>query len=295
MQNVLVTGGCGFIGSHVTDCLIERGYDVTVLDNLSQGRREWVHPKAQFVEGDVRHLDTVKYLMAGKSAVFHLAAMSRVLPSITGGVASALHSADVNIMGTLNVLVAASERRAKVIYSASSTVYGNTPAPHIESGDIDLQTPYAVSKYTGEMYCNQFAKMYGLKTVCLRYFQVYGPRQPTEGEYAMVTGIFIHQMKAGKPLTIMGGKQRRDFVHVKDIAKANVLAFEKELAGTLNIGTGHSHSIQELADLISPNQIHLEPRSYDMKETKAQTDKCKHMLGWLPEIGFIEGTKALLS
>lgn len=298
--SVLVTGGAGFIGSHVAETLQCAGYDVDVVDNLSQGNREWVPDGVRFIEGDILDLKLMRELCAGKRGVFHLAAMSRVLPSINAGPESALFSAEQNITGTLNVLTAAAEAKVdKVVYSASSTYYGNRPAPHREDDPIGAHTPYAVSKYVGELYCQRFSAMYGLPTVCLRYFQVYGPRCPKSGPYAMVSSIFIDQWNNGMPLTINGdGSQRRDFVHVYDVAKANQLAFERNSTITttgeaINIGRGESFSIQMLADLISPNQVYTEPRAFDMKETLADTSKCWRALAWVPEIGFTKGTLAL--
>lgn len=298
-KNVLVTGGAGFIGSHVAETLLASDYNVTVVDNLSQGQRAWVPKQAEFFTGDVTDLELMRRLCKGQDGVFHLAAMSRVLPSLGGGAASALFSAEQNITGTLNTLVAAAEAGVrKVVYSASSTYYGATTPPHKEDGPNGLATPYAVSKYVGELYCRQFSMMYNLPTVCLRYFQVYGPRCPKSGPYAMVSSIFIDQAKCGAPLTIHGdGSQKRDFVHVYDVATANVLAFEKPVAGgeVINIGRGESFSIQQLADLISPNQVHTEPRAFDMPETRATVGKCWDKLGWVPTIHFIGGTKALIN
>lgn len=298
MKNVLVTGGAGFIGSHVVELLLSRGYAVTVLDNLSLGSREWVPAGAEFLEADILDLDKVRAACAGKSGILHLAAMSRVLPSLTGGPSTCLHSADQNIRGTLNVLVAAAEAGVKkVVYSASSTRYGSLSAPHEEGMTPDCQTPYAVSKHCGELYALQFQRMYGLPVVCLRYFQVYGPRQPIMGAYAMVTGIFIDQRVRGQPLTIHGdGSQRRDFVHVHDVAEANVRALESDVSGeSINIGTGVSHSIKELADLISHEQVFSQPRQHDMQETRADTEKCKRLLGWSPVLDFREKTLELLA
>lgn len=287
MSQVLVTGAAGFIGSHVAELLVKRGYDVTALDNLSQGNREWVPSDATFIKGDVCDLPLVRRLCVGKEAVFHLAAMSRVLPSLRGGPSATLFSADNNITGTLNMLVAATEAKVgKFIYSASSTCYGNTPPPHYEDMPEACETPYAVSKYAGEMYALQFARMYKLPVVSLRYFQVYGPRQPVSGEYAMVTGIFLDQHKRGVPLTVHGdGSQRRDFVHVHDVAEANVRSFEGPLnAHVINIGTGQNTSIKELADMISPNQERQRPRQHDMAATLADTSRCKELLRWVPGI-----------
>lgn len=297
MTKVLVTGGAGFIGSHLVERLCRFGYSVTVLDNLSQGKREWVDPAATLIEGDVLDLELVRRLMRDKDGVFHLAAMSRVLPSIGAGSASTLFSAEQNIMGTLNVLVAAEENGVgKVVYSASSTFYGNNPAPHNEDDKPGCTTPYAISKYAAEQYAIQFDRMYGLPVVCLRYFQVYGPHCPSSGPYAMVTSIFIEQAKKQQPLTIHGdGQQRRDFVHVRDVAKANQLAFEQGVHGVvINVGTGKSHSIKELADMVSDYQVNLPPRAFDMRETRADTTLCRLELGWVPEIDFKSGTETLI-
>ena len=301
-KRILVTGGAGFIGSHVAETFLSRGYEVTVLDNLSQGKRDWVPSGAGFVEGDVTDLSTCRQYTYGKDGVIHLAAMSRVLPSIGAGPESTLFSANQNIIGTLNILTAAAEAKVKkVVYSASSTYYGSTPCPHREDGLTGMATPYAVSKYVGELYCKQFSAMFSLPTVCLRYFQVYGPRCPSTGTYAMVSSIFIEQARRGEPLTIQGdGSQRRDFVHVYDVARANLLAFERPGLGSgdsggevINVGRGESFSIKELADLISPKQIHVAPRAFDMKETLADIGKCGRLLEWVPEIPFVRGTIAL--
>lgn len=298
MSKVLVTGGAGFIGSHLAERLIQEGYKVTVLDDLSTGNQDWVPEKCDFIYGNVTDLETVRLAMAGQEGVFHLAAMSRVLPSIGKGPESALFSASQNITGTLNVLVAAAEQKcAKLIYSASSTYYGNNPAPHYEEQFLGAHTPYGISKHVGELYCKQFSRMFGLPTVCLRYFQVYGPRCPSSGEYAMVSSIFIEQAKRGMPLTIHGdGSQRRDFVHVSDIVEANVRAFHSTIGGgeVINVGRGESHSIKELADLISPNQVFGPPRPFDMKETEAVTHKCEQFLRWKPQVGFVSGTRSLM-
>jgi UDP-glucose 4-epimerase len=297
MSKVLVTGGAGFIGSHVVELLLQRGYEVDVVDNLSQGNRDWVPDGARFIEGSVLDLTLMRELCADKAGVFHLAAMSRVLPSIGGGPESVLFSAEQNIKGTLNVLIAATEAKVgKVVYSASSTYYGRTPAPHTEDGPFGAHTPYGVSKYVGELYCKLFSTMFALPTVSLRYFQVYGPRCPKTGPYAMVSSIFIDQWKRGESLTIQGdGEQRRDFVHVDDVAYANVLAFEKPVGDgeVINVGRGESFSIKHLADLISDNQMFVPSRAFDMPETRADVSKCRRLLGWVPTIHFVDGTLAL--
>ena len=296
MTRVLVTGGAGFIGSHLTEALLRRGYRVAILDDFSTGKLEWAPPEVSLINGSVTDLECVRYATDGVEGVFHLAAMSRVLPSLCGGPEGALFSAEQNIMGTLNVLVAAADMKVrKVVYSASSTAYGNLPPPHQE-GLHRPHTPYGISKYVGELYAEQFNTMYGLPTVCLRYFQVYGPRCPSRGEYAMVSSIFIDQARHDLPLTIHGdGSQRRDFVHVNDVAEANIRAFERPgVTGVINVGRGESFSIQDLANLISPNQVHTAPRAFDMKETLADTTKCRRLLDWTPTVNFYDGTKALI-
>jgi UDP-glucose 4-epimerase len=285
-MKVLVTGGAGFIGSHVAELLLANNHQVTIIDDLSQGKPENVPKDARFIEDDILDYDLVRDVVRDQDWVCHLAAMSRVFPSLEAGARGTIHSADQNIIGTLNVLAACVEAKIKkFIYSASSTYYGNLPVPHREDAPEDCQTPYAISKYAGELYALQFDRMYGLPVLCLRYFQVYGPREPISGAYAMVRGIFLEQARQGLLLTIHGdGSQRRDFVHVKDVAKANLLALESPLHGeVINVGTGRSVSIKELADRISPNQVFQSSRAHDMKETLADVSKCQQVFGWVPQ------------
>ena len=295
-ERVLITGGAGFIGSHVAELFVESGYDVRVLDNLSLGRREWVPEPAEFLEGDVTDLETCRRAARGVQGVFHLAAMSKVVPSL-GDCKKTFFTLEQNVAGTLNVLIASKEHDVrKVVYSASSTFYGNQPLPYREDMLPDCFTPYALSKYEGELYCLLFDGTYGLPTVSLRYFQTYGPRQPTTGEYAVVAGVFLEQRKQGRPLTIFGdGTQRRDFVHVKDVAYSNLLAFRSPVRGmSINIGSGENHSIKELADLISKNQVHTPPREHDIKATLADLTLCRECFNWSPEISFHDGMAELI-
>lgn len=288
---VLVTGGAGFIGSHVCEALLGRGYRVRVLDNLSLGRREWVPSDAnlEFIRGDICDVEACRAACGGVEGVFHLAAMSKVAPSV-GDPSMVQYCTEQNVLGTLNVLDAARAAGVKkVVYSASSTYYGNRPPPHREDMPPDCLNPYALTKYAGEQYCELFDKMYDLPAVSLRYFQVCGPRQPTDGPYAVVAGIFIEQKRRGVPLTIHGdGSQRRDFVHVRDVAEANVRAYESGARRmVINVGTGVSHSIKELADMISDDQVSgLPRRGGDSDATLADTSRCEEMLGWRPSIKF---------
>jgi UDP-glucose 4-epimerase len=202
-----------------------------------------------------------------------------------------------NIIGTQNVLTAAREVGVrKVIYAGSSTYYGNQKPPHSESMQPDFLNFYGLSKYVGEEYCRLFDKTYDLPANVMRYFNVYGPRLSGEGAYALVMSIFLRQIREGKPLTIHGdGLQSRDFVHVRDVARANILAFESELHGrTYNVGSGVAVTVKELANKLSPHQIHEDRRAGDAEITLADISKIKEELGWSPQISFDEGMKELL-
>lgn len=293
-ERLLVTGGAGFIGSHLVEALIERGYRVRVLDNLSLGKREWVHPEAEFVLGDIRDLDACIAACDGCRGVFHLAAMSRSAASLDAvGVCTAN-----NIVGTQNVLEAArSAGVRKVIYSGSSTYYGDRPAPHVESLPPRFLNFYGLSKYAGEEYCLLFDRLYGVPAVVLRYFNVYGPRLSGEGPYALVLSVFLRQAAAGEPLTLHGdGAQSRDFVHVRDVAAANVRAWESPVHGAAyNVGTGSSVSIRKVADLISPDQVFMPRRVADAEVTLADITRIRRDLGWEPSIPFEQGLAELLA
>lgn len=292
-ERVLVTGGAGFIGSHQVEALLQRGYDVVAFDSLTMGKRDWVSPQAQFFEGDIRDLDSCRKAVKSCTGIFHLAAMSRS--------AASLDNVDIctsnNIVGTQNVLTAAREEGVrKVVYAGSSTYYGNRKPPHKEDMPPDFLNFYGLSKYVGEEYCRLFDKCYDVHCNVMRYFNVYGPRLSGEGAYALVMTIFLKQLRAGKPLTIHGeGLQSRDFIHVRDVARANILAFESPLHGrTYNVGSGTVVSVKELANMISTNQIHEDRRAGDAEITLADISRIKEELGWSPEISFEEGMKELL-
>ncbi len=293
MTKLLVTGGAGFIGSHLCEGLIARGFDVRVLDSLVYGRREWVPPQAEFIEGDIRDPDTCRRAADGVHGIFHMAAMSRSGPSqdqIEVCTAS-------NITGTQNMLLAARDAGVKrFIYSGSSTYYGNRPPPHRESDPPDLLNIYGLTKRVGEQYTLLFDQGFDLPSVVLRYFNVYGPRQPETGAYALVLGIFLKRAAEGKVLEIHGdGRQRRDFVHVRDVVTANIAAYESGVRGEIfNVGSGTSLSVQELADMISPDQIHTEGRKGDSLATLADISRIRAALGWSPKISFEDGLKELV-
>ena len=292
-STVLVTGGAGFIGSHLVERLISLGHSVRVLDNLSQGRREWVHADAAFLEGDITDAKICATACRDADAVFHLAAMSKVAPSLD----KFEFCTEQNIIGTQNLLIAARDAKVrKFIYSGSSTYYGNNLAPQKETSLPNCLNPYAVSKYVGEQFCELFTRLYGLPTVTLRYFNVYGSRQPATGPYALVLGIFLSQHRQKLPLTIHGdGSQRRDFIHVDDVVEANLAAWRSDVSGrALNVGSGANVSIQELADMISPEQVHLGRRSGDAEETLADISQASALWGWKPQVSLADGVARLL-
>jgi len=291
----LVTGGMGFIGRHTIKALQTRHPDATIvcLDNLSLSEETDLGPGVEFIKGDIRDAGLVNYLVSKTTrGVMHLAADSRVLPSIEDP-ALVIDSARTNVLGTANILTAICKEAPTLplAYSGSSTAYGEVEIPHRETDLPTVQSPYSATKLCGELLIRSFVVTFGIRATVLRYFQVYGPGQPTTGAYALVTGIFLRQFAAGEPLTVEGdGSQTRDFIHVRDIARANVLALENDSQGLpVNIGSGEMHSIQELADLISPNQRRLPPRKIDLKATLADVTRAKSILGWEPSISFREG------
>jgi UDP-glucose 4-epimerase len=291
-SRVLVTGGAGFIGSHLVEALLARGYRVRVLDDLSYGHREWVADGAELLVGDIRDSETCRRACADCAAVFHMAAMSRSAASLD----NIEICTSANVTGTQNVLIAAKDAGVKkVIYSGSSTYYGNRPAPHQEDLPGDFLNFYGLSKYAGEEYCLMFDRLYELPCVVLRYFNVYGPRQPEEGIYALVLGIFLRRAAQGKSLIIHGtGAQRRDFIHVRDVAAANIAALESAARGVrVNVGSGTSISVKELADMISDRQEFEGRRRGDAEVTLADISRARELLHWAPTISFREGIEEL--
>ena len=293
MKNVLVTGGAGFIGSHLCEGLLAAGHRVRVLDSLIYGKREWVPGDAEFIQGDIRDIEACQRAAEGMQAVLHCAAMSRSGPSQE----NLDFCTQANIAGTQNMLLAARDAGVKrFIYSGSSTYYGSRTPPHRESDPPDFLNIYGLTKRVGEQYCLLFDQGFGLPCIVLRYFNVYGPRQPETGAYALVLGIFLRRVAEGKTLEIHGdGQQRRDFVHVRDVVAANIAALSSTLRGEVfNVGSGTNISVQELADMISPDQVHTEGRKGDSAATLADIAKIKAALGWSPRVSFLDGLKELM-
>jgi nucleoside-diphosphate-sugar epimerase len=294
-RSVLVTGGAGFIGSNLVDALLRQGLSVRVLDNFSTGRKTQVNPDAELYTADIRDGSAIRPAFEGVDCVFHAAALPRVPLSIEKPLDTHL----VNVVGTINVLVAARDAGVRrVVYSGSSSVYGNQPAlPLREDMTPNPLNPYALQKLTGEQYTRLFHQLFGLQTLTLRYFNVYGPRMADEGAYLTVISVFRRARAKGKPLTIHGdGEQTRDFTHADDVVRANLLAMKAPVADgrALNVGRGHNVSINRIAEIIGGDRIHLAPRPGDARHTLADCRQARDVLGWAPEIDIENGLADLL-
>ena len=288
----LVTGGAGFIGSHIVDALLQDGHIVHVIDNFSTGKRENCNKNAHYHKYDLTDTKNIKKfveVMNNVDTIFHTAALAHVQPSIEDPLQYELN----NTIGTVNILQSAVAGNVKrFIYSASSSVYGNsTMLPLKESDEPNPISPYAAQKYYGEIYCKMFSEIYNIETVSLRYFNVYGERQNLEGAYANVIGVFIQQCINNKPMTINGdGKQKRDFIYVGDVVKANILASQSKKIGNgeiINIGSGISKSVNEIAALIGGNKIFVDPVK-EPRESLADRSKAKKLLNWQPKVNIKE-------
>lgn len=291
----MVTGGAGFIGSHLVDALLGRGLRVRVLDNLSTGRRENLEPRAELVEADIRDLAAITPAFAGVDCVFHTAALARVPLSIAKPVETHM----VNALGTLNVLMAAREAGVRrVVYSGSSSVYGNQPSiPLREEMKPNPLNPYALQKLMGEQYTRLFHTLFGMETLTLRYFNVFGPRMAAEGAYVTVISVFMRARGEGIPLTIQGdGEQTRDFTHVRDVVRANILAMDCAIADgrPINIGQGRNVSINRVAALIGGPTVIAAARPGDARDTLADYGEAERVLGWRPEVTIEAGLRELL-
>ena len=287
MTKSLVTGGAGFIGSNLVDHLVEQGHEVIVVDNKSANNEKFY---GEPVNVDITDYDAMRPLFEGVDYVFHLAAESRLQPAIE----NPINAVQKNCVGTAVVLQCAREAGVKrVVYSSTSSGYGGNPWPNVETQPDDCLNPYSASKIAAEKFCKMYFDLYGLETVSLRYFNVFGERSPARGQYAPVIGIFQRQKEAGEPLTLVGtGEQRRDFIHVKDVARANFLAATQDLGDhvgeVFNVGSGKNYSIKEIALSISDKLVYLPERSGEASTTLANIDKIKNVIGWEPEIDVID-------
>jgi UDP-glucose 4-epimerase len=303
MVKVLVTGGAGFIGSNLTEALLQRGHFVRVLDDFSTGKRENLifdkaFPSLEIIEGDIRDYSTCQKAMEGMEYIFHQAA----LPSVQRSVEDPETSNAVNVGGTLNILLAAKETGVKrVIYASSSSVYGDTPSlPKHEGMPPDPLSPYALQKYIGEQYCRLFYQLYGLEAVSLRYFNIFGPKQDPNSVYSAVIPKFIDALLHGRPPIIFGdGEQSRDFTYIENVVQANLLAMSAEhLHGeAINIACGKRTSLNQLLNILKEilgskqSPIYEEPRQGDVKHSLADIRKGKEILNYEPKVGIEIGLK----
>lgn len=293
MYKYLVTGGAGFIGSNIVDYLINTGNEVTVIDNESAQSNDMFYwnDKAKNYKFDICDYSNIRPLFENIDYVLHLAAESRIQPAIQNPVLAV----KTNSLGTATVLQCAREAKVKrVVYSSTSSAYGlNTPPNHEDQPD-DCLNPYSVSKVSGEKLCSMYNDLFELETVILRYFNVYGPRNPSSGQYAPVISIFNRQKNNNEPLTIVGdGEQRRDFTHVYDVVNANILAatkdIDKKFLGTIfNVGTGKNYSINEIAAMFDHDTKNIPARLGESRITLANIDKTKTILEWNPKFNIEE-------
>lgn len=295
----IVTGGAGFIGSNLVDNLLNLGHEVIVIDNEYSEAHDhfYWNGKAKNYKLDIRDYENTRPLYNGVDYVFHIAAESRIQPAIL----NPIEATSINVIGTATVLQCSREAGVKrVMYSSTSSAYGRNQVPNLETQSDDCLNPYAVSKVAGEKLCSMYTDLFGLDTVIFRYFNVYGERQPTKGQYAPVIGLFLKQANNNEPLTIVGdGEQRRDFTHVSDVVKANILAAITDVDNSAfgqvyNVGNGINYSVNEIADMISPNQLNIPPRLGESKETLSDTNRIRSTFSWEPEINLPDWIKSVI-
>lgn len=300
MKKVVVTGGAGFIGSHLAEELTKSGYHVVIIDDLSTGKTDDIDSlllkkNTDFIQGTINDLDLLLKVFENAVYVFHEAA----IPSVPRSINNPLASHEANMTGTLNVLMAARNNKVKkVIYASSSSVYGDTPTlPKTEDMLPRPLSPYAVTKLAGEYYCKVFQEVYGLATICLRYFNVYGPHQDANSQYAAVIPTFIKNIGEGKAPVIFGdGNQTRDFTFVKDVVKANIITAEGDATGIFNIGGGKSVTLNDLTRIIlkltgsNLEPIYQPPRLGDIKHSMADIHRAA-AIGYKPKYGLEDGLR----
>lgn len=296
-KKCIVTGGAGFIGSHLVDKLVELNYDVTIIDNFSTGRIENLNKsmnQINLIEADISKNTGWMKQFNGIDHVFHLAALADIVPSIE----KPLDYYNSNVNGTVNVLEASRKYKVnKIIYAASSSCYGiPNEYPTNEKAEIRPQYPYALTKNLGEQLILHWSKIYGIKSVSLRFFNVYGPRSLTTGTYGAVFGVFLAQKLANKPFTVVGdGKQTRDFTFVTDIVNALVSASSEDISSEIfNIGSDNTYSINYLTELLDGEVEYIPRRPGEPDTTWADITKAKNLLNWSPRINLEDGTKLLL-
>lgn len=298
LSKAVVTGGAGFIGSHLVDALLERNVNVTVVDNLATGRIENVEHVTERIlveRCDVNETNRLRSIFAGADAVFHLAGLADIVPSIE----RPTEYFRANVDGSQSVMEAARAAGVgRVVYAASSSCYGIPDAyPTPETAEIRPQYPYALTKYLGELIALHWGKVYRIPTIALRLFNVYGVRSRTSGTYGSVFGVFLAQKLAGKPFTVVGdGKQSRDFTYVTDVARAFVMAAESAASGeAVNIGSGRPQTVNRLVELLGGEVVHVPKRPGEPDVTHADVAKAGRLLGWRAEVPFEAGVERVLA
>lgn len=298
MTKYLVTGGAGFIGTNLVKKLLADGHEVVVLDNYAGGKKgERIFKEAEYINGDIRDEKDLKKACKGVEGIFHMAA----LPRVTFSVENPELTHDVNVNGTLKVLLAAKKYGVKrVIFSSSSSTYGGTDPGKLLKEDVTIKkpiSPYALHKLIGENYCRLFNELYGLETISLIYFNVYGPYFDPEGPYALVVGKFLKQKKEGQAMTVCGdGEYYRDYTHVSDVVNANIMAMQSNKVGrgeVINIGCGCPTSVNELVKIMGGKSIKIDPRPGDPRFSGADNTKARELLDWTPKIRLEDGVKEL--
>ncbi|MBK24085.1 MAG: NAD-dependent dehydratase [Halobacteriovorax sp.] len=294
-KTALITGGAGFIGSHLADYCLEQGLEVTVIDDLSHSTIKNLDGfKVNFVKADIRDLSSVEAEFEKADYIFHLAGLADIVPSIEN--APLYH--DVNVNGTVNILELVKKYGCeKFVYAASSSCYGiPNNYPTDESEIINPMYPYALTKKLGEDYVLHYSKVYGFEAISLRLFNAYGTRSRTNGTYGAVFGTFLAQKLAGKPFTVVGdGTQKRDFIYATDVARAFYLASQSKLNGeVINIGAGKPQSVNKLVELLGGEKVYIPKRPGEPEQTFANIKKAKELLNWSPEISFEEGVSIIL-
>lgn len=300
-MKAIVTGGCGFIGSHLVDLLLSKGFDVIVIDNESTGRNENLehqktNKKLKIINEDINNISKLKPLFEDIEYIFHLAALADIVPSIE----QPLNYHRSNVDGTAAILemAKAAKNLKRLVYAASSSCYGIPDEyPTKETAEIRPQYPYAFTKYIGEQYVFHWHKVYKLPVTSLRFFNVYGPRSRTSGTYGAVFGVFLAQKLANKPYTVVGdGNQTRDFTFVTDVANACLtVALHKDTIGEIfNIGSGNTYSVNYLVELLGGDKIYIPKRPGEPDCTFADISKIRAITGWEPKVSFEEGVKEML-
>lgn len=293
-MKTIVTGGAGFIGSHIVDALVGLGHEVHIVDNMSAGKQENINSLATFHNVDICDYGKLLPLFKDIDYVFHHAAM----PQVEYSIQNPIETNEINVNGLLNVLEACRVNKVKrLMFASSSAVYGDQDIlPLVETMDSKPLSPYGAHKYIGEIYCKLYSKIYGVETVSFRYMNVFGPRQSATGSYSSVIPRFIEFKKQNKPMTIVGdGNQTRNFVHVSDVVNANLLAMESNKVGNgevINIGSEDQYSVNKIAELLEGDSVYIEPR-IEPRASSADNTKARELLGWEPKVSLEKGLEEL--